>query len=117
MNYEAVCMTAPATSGLSKTRENPRKTMENPVKKTPGKTMGVSTNERPGSDYVTWGPIRGLEKSDMKRGQIYRYINWHRDSMKSFFLKTTDSEDVFFQIKNNKQIYVIYVYNKLFSSI
>ena len=30
---------------------------------------GGSTNERPGSDHVTWGPMRGLKKNYMKRGQ------------------------------------------------
>ena len=29
---------------------------------------------RPGSDHVTWGPMRGLEKNNMKRGQTEIYI-------------------------------------------
>ena len=29
---------------------------------------GRSTNERPGSDHVIWGPMRGLTKIYMKRG-------------------------------------------------
>ena len=33
---------------------------------------GGLTNGRAGSDHVTWGPMRGLGKSYMKRGQINR---------------------------------------------
>ena len=32
-----------------------------------GKEGGL-TNDRPGSDQVTWGPMRGLDKNYMKRG-------------------------------------------------
>ena len=41
------------------------------------------TNERPGSDHETWGPMRGLKKDNMKRGhQTVRQTDTHRDSMK-----------------------------------
>ena len=36
---------------------------------------GGSTNERPGSDHVTSGPMRGLKKIDMKQGQTDRKKN------------------------------------------
>ena len=35
---------------------------------------GGPTNGRPGSDHVIGGPMGGLEKNYMGRGQIYRYI-------------------------------------------
>ena len=39
----------------------------------PPSQQGGSTNERPGSDHVTWGPVRGLNKNYMKRDRyIYR---------------------------------------------
>ena len=37
--------------------------------------MGGPTNERPGSDHVTYGPMRGLKKVDMKRGHIDIYMD------------------------------------------
>ena len=39
---------------------------------------GGLTNQRPWTDHVMWGPMRGLNKSYMKRGQK----DTHRDSMK-----------------------------------
>ena len=40
------------------------------------------TNERPGSDHVTLGPMRGLEKNCMGSGQTDILTHGHRDSMK-----------------------------------
>ena len=37
------------------------------------------TNERAQTDHVIWGPMRGLEKVDMKRGHINIYIYGHRN--------------------------------------
>ena len=37
------------------------------------------SNERPGSDHVTWGPMRGLEKNCIGRGQTHRQTHGHRD--------------------------------------
>ena len=32
---------------------------------------GGSTNERPGSNHVSWGPMRGLGKNRMGRGKTH----------------------------------------------
>ena len=38
---------------------------------------GGLTNERPGTNHVMSGPMRGLENNFMGRGQIYLYIYGH----------------------------------------
>ena len=38
---------------------------------------GGLTNERPGSGHVIWGPIRGLEKNRMGRGQTDTHTHTH----------------------------------------
>jgi hypothetical protein len=40
---------------------------------------GLSIYERLGSDHVTYGPMRGLKKVDMKRGQTDRKIYGYKD--------------------------------------
>ena len=42
---------------------------------------GGLTNERPGSGHVIWGPMRGLEKNRMGRGQTDTHTDGHVDSM------------------------------------
>ena len=40
------------------------------------------TNERPGTDHVISGPMRGLEKNSIRwRRQNHRQTDGHRDSM------------------------------------
>ena len=40
-------------------------------------------NQRPSTDHVSWGPMRGLKKSYMKRGhETERQKDGHHDSMK-----------------------------------
>ena len=54
---------------------------KNKKRKTPGKTP-ESPGKTPGKPQANPGSMRGLQKVDMKMGQIDRYIDGHRDSMK-----------------------------------
>ena len=56
---------------------------------------GGGANERPGSDHVIWGPIRGIGKKCLGRGhkktrytertlQLYERIGLRADSLKKF---------------------------------
>ena len=36
---------------------------------------------RPGSDHLTWGPMRGLKKNNMKRGQTDRHTSQLLDQL------------------------------------
>ena len=67
-------MLRPLKSALKKVRK-PLKSAKTAKKKKylkplkSAKRGGELTNERPGSDHVTRGPMRGLKKDNMGRGQ------------------------------------------------
>ena len=60
------------------------------------------TNQRPWTDHVTWVPMRGLEKNNMKRGQI----DGHRDSM--YFLISRTWQLVVFSTGDRRQIDAVF---------
>ena len=72
-------------SGLVSPRTSPATTSSWSSEEFPTNIFGGKRppNQRPGSDHVTWGPMRGLEKNRMGRGQhaTQSWTRWLTDQL------------------------------------
>ena len=70
-----------------------------------------STNERPGTDHVILGPMRGLEKNFTRwHGQTHRHTEGHGDSMTNSAQRGRVGENQVIQ-----DLFLVFVELKLFN--